>query len=103
MNRTFLGLFVLLAMLLPCLAYGAGSPVVVTHTLTGYSKGADAVTLEYSLHVVNQGKDTLSDLTLGSCPLPSFRTRPDDRHCRHSRSTRKCRCAGADGIAGNAG
>jgi len=73
MNRTFVGLFILLSMLLPAvLAYGAESPVVVIHTLTGYSKGADSVTLDYALHVVNAGKLPLSDVTLALVPSPQF-------------------------------
>ena len=34
MNRIPAVLFVLLAMLLPCLAFGADSPIVITHILT---------------------------------------------------------------------
>lgn len=73
MNKAFAGLFVILAMILPVSsAGGAVSPVSVSHTLTGYSKGSATVTLDYSLHVVNAGDNPLTNLSLSQIPLFPF-------------------------------
>lgn len=58
-------LFVLVAAVA---AFAERSPVLVTHTLTGYSRGATDVTLEYSLQVLNQENFPLTDLTLTLVP-----------------------------------
>lgn len=60
--------------ILAVLACAAGSPVTLTHTLTGYSKGTTAVTLDYSLHVVNPGHTAISDLSLSLVPRHPFVT-----------------------------
>ncbi len=73
MNRSFAGLFVLLAMLLPAVsAWGAESRVTVSHTLTGFNMGTNTVTVDYSLHVVNNGEAPVVNLSLSLVPLPPF-------------------------------
>ncbi len=73
MNRSFAGLFVLLAMLLPAAsAWGGESRIVVTHTLTGYNMGTNTVTVDYSLHVVNNGEAPVVNLSLSLVPMPPF-------------------------------
>jgi hypothetical protein len=75
MKKSFTGF--LIALTITIFAHVAGAadpPVIVTHTLTGYSKGPSSVTLEYSLHVVNPGETPLADLTLSLVPRPPFVT-----------------------------
>ena len=55
-------------------ACAAGPPVVVTHTLTSYSQGPTATSLEYSLHMVNPGETPISNLSLSLVPRPPFVT-----------------------------
>ncbi len=75
MNRSFAGLLVLLAILVPAgLAYGAESRFMVSHTLEGYNKGTATVTLDYSLHVMNNSDTPVIDLSLSLVPMPPFIT-----------------------------
>jgi hypothetical protein len=75
MNRSFAGLLVLVAMLLPAgLAFGAESRVMVSHTMAGYNKGTATVTLDYSLHVMNNSDTPVVNLSLTLVPMPPFIT-----------------------------
>jgi hypothetical protein len=47
----------------------AEPPVLLSHTLTGYTTGADSATLSYTLNVQNTGAGSLSDLVLSLEPL----------------------------------
>ena len=47
----------------------AESPVVVSHVLTGYDRGTEAVVLNYTLTVKNSGNSSLTNLTLSNVPL----------------------------------
>ena len=71
MDRVLAGLLVMLAMNLAASFTHAGeSPLIVGHSLTGYSKGTTSVTLDYSLFIVNPGDTPLADLSLSLVPLP---------------------------------
>lgn len=71
MNRALAGFLVMLTMNLVAGFTHAGEPrLVVGHSLTGYSKGATSVTLDYSLYIVNPGDTPLADLSLSLVPLP---------------------------------
>jgi len=51
----------------------AGPPVVLTHTLTGYTEGETKVTADYYLHVENRGNAPVPELTLSLVPsVPTF-------------------------------
>ncbi|SPP99878.1 exported hypothetical protein [Candidatus Sulfobium mesophilum] len=45
------------------------SPVYVSHTFTGYTEGADTVTVNFTLHVENHGSASLYNVTLSSVSL----------------------------------
>lgn len=68
MRKGLIMLFVL-AWLIPAGMAWAESPVVVSHTLTGYNKGADSVVLNYTLAIKNAGTSSISNLTLSYVPL----------------------------------
>lgn len=71
MDRALAGFMVMLAMNLGAGFTHAGEPrLVVGHSLTGYSKAASSVTLDYSLFIVNPGDTPLTDLSLSLVPLP---------------------------------
>jgi hypothetical protein len=71
MKRMLAGLFIVLAMnLFAGVTHAAGPKLALDHTLTGYSKGATTVTLDYSLHIVNPGDTPLANLSLSLVPLP---------------------------------
>lgn len=73
MKRSFTALVISLTInMLAVFAYAAGPPIVVTHTLTGYSQGPTATTLEYSLHMVNHGETPVSALSLSLVSRPPF-------------------------------
>jgi hypothetical protein len=75
MKKSFTGFLIALAItIFAYVACAAGPPVIVTHTLTGYSKGPAEVTLNYALHVVNPGQTPLADMTLSLVPRPPFIT-----------------------------
>jgi hypothetical protein len=68
MKKVFV--FVLaMAFLLPAGRALAESPVLLSHTITGYTQGADTVTLDVVLHVENPGAAPLYNLTLSHVPL----------------------------------
>jgi hypothetical protein len=77
MKKSFTGFLIALTInVLGVFACAEGPPVILTHTLTGYSKGPTAVTLEYSMHVVNPGETAIGDLSLSLVPrLPFLTTR----------------------------
>lgn len=68
MGKRFLTLL-FLGWLIPAGMAWAESPVSVSHTLTGYSKGADSVVLNYTLTVKNSGTSPVSNLVLIYAPL----------------------------------
>jgi hypothetical protein len=45
------------------------SPVYVSHTFTGYTEGADTVTVNFTLHVENYGNAPLYNVTLSNVSL----------------------------------
>jgi len=45
------------------------SPVYVSHTVTGYTEGADTVTINFTLHVENYGSAPLYNVTLSNVSL----------------------------------
>ena len=45
------------------------SPVYVSHTFTGYTEGADTVTVNFTLHVENYGSAPLYNVTLSNVSL----------------------------------
>ncbi len=47
-------------------------PVILTHTLTSSSTEGDTISLNFTIHVVNQGDRAFSDMTLNFVPLPPF-------------------------------
>ena len=68
MKKVFV--FVLaMAFLLPAGRALAESPVLLSHTITGYTEGVDTVTLDVVLHVENPGAAPLYNLTLSHVPL----------------------------------
>jgi len=68
MKKRFAALL-LLGWLIPASMAWAESPVVVSHTLTGYTMGTDEVTLSYTLTVKNLGAASISNLTLSYVPV----------------------------------
>lgn len=71
MYKTFTGFLIALAInIFAVPVFSAESPVIVSHTLTGYNKGSTSITLDYSLHVVNLGETPLADLSLSLVPIP---------------------------------
>lgn len=68
MRKRFTALL-FLAWLIPTATAWAVSPVVVSHTLTGYTMGTDSVTLSYTLNVKNIGTSSISNVTLSLVPL----------------------------------
>lgn len=68
MKKSFIALLIL-GWLMPAGVAWAESPVLLSHTLTGYSKGDDSVVLNYTLTVKNQGNSSISSLTLTYVPL----------------------------------
>lgn len=58
-----------LGLMIPAGRALAESPVLLSHTITGYTQGADAVTLDVVLHVENPGAAPLYNLTLSYVPL----------------------------------
>jgi len=71
MNRSITGLLIALFVLISAaFVFAAEPPVIVTHTLTGVSKGATTTTLAYSLHVINPGDAPLTDLSLSLVSRP---------------------------------
>ncbi|MCM2357206.1 MAG: hypothetical protein NDI77_03590 [Geobacteraceae bacterium] len=60
---------VFLGLLISAGMASAESPILVTHTLTGYSMGSDSVVLSYILKVKNPGYSNVSNLTLAQVPL----------------------------------
>lgn len=79
MNKTFAGSLIALTInIFAAFALAAGPPVILSHTLAGYSKvegnsknkGATVTTLDYSLHVENPGETPLDDLSLSLVPRP---------------------------------
>lgn len=69
MKRMSVGLLVCAIWLLLAGMAWAESPVLLSHTLQGSSKGADSVTWNFSLHVINTGDAPLRDLALSYVPL----------------------------------
>jgi hypothetical protein len=45
------------------------SPIHVSHAFTGYTEGADTVTMNFTLHVENYGSAPLRNLTLSNVSL----------------------------------
>ncbi len=75
MKKTLRGLLIGLTINIGAVfASAAGPPIVVTHTLTSYSQGPTATSLEYSLHMVNPGETPISNLSLSLVPRPPFVT-----------------------------
>lgn len=73
MKKRLAGYMAALAVLISAVsAWGGASPVVLTHTLTGYSKGDRDVTLEYIVQVQNPGNSSLGPLSLTLVPHPPF-------------------------------
>jgi tripartite motif-containing protein 71 len=72
MKRLLSGLFILSALLIPSLVWAEAPPVVLTHTVTGYSTGDETVTIDISVHVANPGDSALSNVTLTFVPMPPF-------------------------------
>ncbi len=68
MKRIFAGLL-LLFLLTPAAVARAESLISVSHTMTGYSMGADSAVLNYTITVKNAGDTELSDVTLSYVPL----------------------------------
>ena len=68
MKKRFAALL-LLGWLIPTSMAWAESPVVVSHTMTGYTMGTDSVTLSYTLNVKNTGTSSISDVILNLVPL----------------------------------
>jgi hypothetical protein len=69
-------LFLLLALVqAPVMAQAAEQPVTVSHELTSTFQGADSLTLNYTLHLVNTGESGITDLNLSLVTLPPFTTR----------------------------
>ncbi len=68
MRKRFAALL-FLGWLIPASLAWAESPVSVSHTLTGYTMGADSVTLSCNLTVKNIGADSISNVTLSYAPL----------------------------------
>lgn len=58
-----------LCWLMPAGKAWAESPIVVSHTLTGYAVSRDAVVLNYTLSVKNTGTSCIPNLTLSPVPL----------------------------------
>lgn len=50
------------------LAGAADSPLILSHEVTGYERGQQSVIISYTIHVVNPGTSSLSDLTLTVIP-----------------------------------
>lgn len=73
MKKTFTGFLTALTMIvLATIACADGPPVQLTQTLTGYSKGATEVKLEYAVEVLNREDAALNNLTLTLVPRPPF-------------------------------
>jgi hypothetical protein len=68
MRKRFAALL-LLGWLIPAGIAWAESPVVVSHTMTGYSMGTDSVILSYVLNVKNTGTDSVTNVALSYVPL----------------------------------
>ncbi len=68
MRKGFITLL-FLGWLIPAGMAWAESPVLVSHTLTSYNKGADSVVLNFTLTVKNSGTSSISNLTLSYVPL----------------------------------
>ena len=68
MKKRFAALL-LLGWLIPASMAWAESPVVATHTMTGYSLGADSVTLSYTLNVKSTGTGCVSNVTVSYIPF----------------------------------
>lgn len=76
MNRSITGLLIALIVLISAaFVFAAEPPVIVSHKLTGVSKGATTTTLEYSLHVENPGDAPLGDLSLSLVSRPPLETK----------------------------
>lgn len=73
LKRMFL-LILSIYLLLPLTA-GAEPPAQLSHTMTGYSKGNDFVTLNFSLHVKNTGDKKVFNLILSYLPLSIISTK----------------------------
>jgi hypothetical protein len=69
MRKRFAALL-LLGWLIPAGLVWAEPPVTVSHTLTGYTMGANTVTLSYTLHAKNAGTGSVSNLTLSLLSVP---------------------------------
>jgi hypothetical protein len=73
MEKTLIGSIMLsLLILFSGLAWAAGPPVVLTHTMTGYSAGDHTAGLDISILVSNPGDVSLTDLELSLAPTPPF-------------------------------
>lgn len=73
MKKALIGIFITLALFLPPgMAWAVAPPVVVTHTVTGYSAVEGTATVTFSVHVVNPGDGYLSELTLSLVPMSPF-------------------------------
>lgn len=68
MKRKFAAL-VLLVLLIPIGTAWADPPILVSHSMTGYTMGPDSVILDYTLTVKNSGDSSVQDLTLSQVPL----------------------------------
>jgi len=64
-----LAVLLFLVWLIPAGMVWAESPVVVSHVMTGYDRGAESVVLNYTLTVKNSGNSGLTNLTLSHVPL----------------------------------
>lgn len=65
MKRILAGLLVMATVnLFGQVASGSGSPLIATHQVTKYEKGATSATVGYTLHLVNAGDTSISNITL---------------------------------------
>jgi len=73
MKKALTGFLILSSMLWTAgLVWADASPVVLTHTVTGYGTGDKTVTVDVSVHVENPGDTYLSNVTLSFVPMPPF-------------------------------
>lgn len=68
MKSRFAALVFLVLLMTAGMAW-AESPILVSHTLTGYSMGSDSVILNYTLNVKNSGESSVHNVTLTQVPL----------------------------------
>lgn len=75
MKRLTAGSIFLTLFLFCAVSNACESPVTVTQTVTGFTRDGNSATIDYSIHVLNPGAKTFTNISLALVPMPPLRTK----------------------------